>query len=141
MVLPDSLESNLALVVLAFRRHAQPIVDSWMAPIGRLLVDRTDVEMYEVPVLAGGWRMVSGFIDGGMRAGIHADKHDSVATYYGDSTRFRHALGIHDLNSAYPFLVDSKGTVLWHASGWASQAAIADLEGLVTTRTTALGRQ
>ena len=135
LVLPDSLEDRLAVVLIAFRRHAQPIVDSWMAPIGRLISGRTDIEMYEVPVLSGGWRMVSGFIDGGMRAGIPVHKHESVATFYGDTTRFRHALSINDLNSAYAFLVNSRGEIIWNASGWASKADIAHLENLVSTPT------
>lgn len=119
LVLPDSLGDQWAVTVLAFRRHAQHAVDSWLAPIARRYAGASNVSWYEIPMLAGGWRMISGFIDGGMRAGIAPANHDRVATYYGDSTRFRDALAIDDLDTAHVYLIDSAGTVHWSASGWA----------------------
>ncbi len=121
LVLPDSLDDEWAVVVLAFRRHAQHAVDSWLAPVGRRYSEAPDVSWYEIPMLAGGWRMISGFIDGGMRAGISPAQHDRVATYYGDTSRFRDALAIDDLDTAHVYLIDDAGAVHWSASGWAHQ--------------------
>lgn len=131
LVLPDSLDDEWAVVVLAFRRHAQHAVDSWLAPIGRRYADASDVSWYEIPMLAGGWRMISGFIDGGMRAGIAPAHHERVATYYGDSTRFREALGIDDLDTAHVYLIDDEGRVHWSASGWAHQRRYEELVGTI----------
>ena len=130
LVLPDALDGDYALVLLVFRRHAQSIVDSWTHPVARRYGNAKRLSWYEVPMLAGGWRMVSGFIDGGMRAGIPPHLHDNVATYYGDSSRFRDALEIHDLDSAYGYLIDDRGMVLWSDSGWAHQRR---LDRLTTT--------
>jgi hypothetical protein len=69
-----------------------------------------------------------------MRAGIPVDHHDSVATYYGDTNRFRECLGIHDLDSAYPFLIDSEGTILWRGSGWAGDSALSEIDALLKAR-------
>lgn len=129
LVLPDSLGDDWAVVVLAFRRHAQQAVDSWLVPIGRRYADAPNVWWYEVPMLAGGWRMISGFIDGGMRAGISPAYHDRVATCYGDSSRFRDALGIDDLDTAHVYLIDGVGRVHWSASGWAHQRRYDELAG------------
>ncbi|MFW5684243.1 MAG: hypothetical protein ACOC1I_05280 [Spirochaetota bacterium] len=119
LVLPDSLDDEVAVVMLVFRRHAQSIVDSWMMPLERRYRDASGLAWYEVPMLAGGWRMISGFIDGGMRSGIHPSRHGNVATYYGDSSRFQDVLGIEDLDSAYTFLINSEGAVLHRGDGWA----------------------
>ena len=134
LILPDSLDGELALVVVAFRRHAQPLVDSWMTPVVRRFHDTPGFAWYEVPMLAGGWRMVSGFIDGGMRAGIPSEHHDHVATCYGDTTRFAEALEIHDLNSAYAYLIDADGTIIWLGSGWAARRQIDELSLLLRNR-------
>lgn len=131
LVLPDSLDADRAIVIFAFRRHAQVIVDSWLTPLRFHLGERTDVKVYEIPVLSGGWRMVSGFIDGGMRSGIPAHRHDTVATYYGDVHRFRTALNMHDLDSAYAFLISGDGSVLWRASGWATKRSLQEVESLI----------
>jgi hypothetical protein len=127
LVLPDSIDTGLAIVVLVFRRHAQPIVDSWLAPVARRYADTPGLSWYEIPMLAGGWRMVSGFIDGGMRAGIAPAHHAHVATYYGDTMRFQSALGMDDADSAYVYLIDADGNVHWAAGGWAHPRRLEEL--------------
>lgn len=134
LVLPDSLDNGLAIVVLVFRRSAQPIADSWTHPVARRYPSHAAVSWYEIPVLAGGWRMMSGFIDGGMRAGIPPARHEHVATFYGDTGRIRRALEIEDLDSAYPFLIDDGGAVLWCDSGWAHAKKLHELFGIVEAR-------
>lgn len=127
LILPDLLDDDYGLVVLVFRRHAQPMVDSWLHPFSREPFVHPRLHRWEVPMLAGGWRMVSGYIDGGMRAGIPPARHDQVATFYGDAGRHRAALGIDDLDSAYPVLIDGTGRVLWKESGWASPRKLENL--------------
>lgn len=131
LLLPDAAEGDPALVALVFRRRAQPIVDSWIHPISRRYADDAHFAWYEIPMIAGGWRTVSGFIDAGMRSGIHPAHHDHVATFYGDSTRIRSRLGIDDLDSASVFLLDSHGSVAWRASGWARPRRLDELNALV----------
>ena len=131
LVLPDSLEKQFAVVALAFRRHAQASVDSWFSPVARAYNDCDRVTYYEIPLIAGGWRMMSGFIDSGMRAGIPAGRHDHVATYYGGTDRLRGQLEIHDLETAHIYLIDQNGAVLWNASGWATAKRLNELHGRV----------
>ena len=127
LVLPDSLDGKLALVLLAFRRHAQPVVDSWVGPAQRRYGSCHEFTWFELPMLAGGWRTISGFIDGGMRSGIDQAHHDHVATFYGDSRRHCEALAIRDPNTAHACLIDGDGTVHWMASGWATNRKLEEL--------------
>jgi hypothetical protein len=135
LVIPDCVDAGLAVVVLVFRRHAQAIVDSWMGPLARKLEQHTDVHLYEIPMLAGGWRVMSGFIDGGMRGGIPVHKHNMVATSYGDLTRVREALAIHDLDSAYVYAVRPSGEIIWSAEGWSTPERINALLGVAERET------
>ncbi len=132
LVLPDALENQLAIVALAFRRHAQSSVESWLNPVARAYAEHPGITYYEIPLLAGGWRMISGFIDSGMRAGVAAERHDHVATYYGGSARLREQLHIHDLESAYIYLINQNGAVLWGASGWANEKRLEVLHAHVS---------
>jgi hypothetical protein len=121
LVLPDSLDGQIGLIVLAFRRHAQPAVDSWIGPVSRRYASTELFGWYEVPMLAGGWRMISGFIEGGMRSGVRPRNHDHVATCYGDAARIRAQLGIGDLDSAHGYVLDRDGRICWNGSGWGHQ--------------------
>ena len=131
LVIPDSLDRRIALVVLAFRRHAQPAVDSWLVPIARRYSDDPGFCWYELPMLGGGWRTVAGFIESGMRSGIDPANHDRVATYYGDSRRFRDILRIDDHDTAHAFLLDETGVVIWSESGWAGRRRMDELSSLI----------
>jgi hypothetical protein len=124
LLLPDAIGDDIGLVVLAFRRHAQSTVDSWIHPISRTLNGHVGFCFYEVPILSGGWRMMSGFIDGGMRSGVAVHLHDHVATYYGNTERVTAALSITDVNTAHAFLVDGAGAIHWRQSGWANQSGL-----------------
>ena len=57
------------------------------------------------------WKFVSWVIDSGMRAGIPAEKHDNIVTFYGDYSVHQHALGMEDTNLGYVFLLDPKGII------------------------------
>lgn len=134
LVIPDSLDGRIALIVLAFRRHAQPAVDSWLKPVARRYPDGPTLCWYELPMLGGGWRTVAGFIESGMRSGIDPASHDRVATYYGDSRRVRDILPIDDHDTAHAFLLDETGVVIWSESGWAGRRRLDELFSLIDVR-------
>ncbi len=124
LVFPDSIGESGELVPLAFRRHAPPPVDSWTNPISRRLPEAGKATFYEVPVLAGGWRTVSGFLASRMRSPIPPHRHDVVAPYSGNALRVQDALSIDDLDTAYAYVIDEDGKVHFHDSGWASPEKI-----------------
>ena len=117
LVLPDMLDGRTAVLVLVFRRHVQPVVQLWTDAVAKLRSEYPDLDWYEIPMIAGGWRMISGIVDGGMRSGIPVDHHDHVATCYGSHERVRGALGIDDPDTAYSFLIDGRGEIRFSASG------------------------
>jgi hypothetical protein len=126
LVFPDSIGESGALLLLAFRRHAQAPVDSWLNPVAKRLHEVGKDNYFEVPVLSAGWRMISGFIDSGMRSGVPAHRHDHVATYYGNTQRIQNTLQIDDLDTAHAYIVDEHGLIHFSASGWASPTGVTE---------------
>lgn len=123
--LPKTAHGHVALIVLVSNRNAQPMVDSWISHFERELCECEGYMYYEVPMISGAWgRFFSGVIDGGMRAGIPAEKHHNVMTYYGDYKDIYEKLGIKDMSLAYPFLIDKNGIIRWNASGFSTQESV-----------------
>ncbi|HSD00654.1 MAG TPA: hypothetical protein VLI21_17255, partial [Casimicrobiaceae bacterium] len=102
-----------------FRREQQADVDTWVPFLREheQLAAR-GVRVYELPTLSRSYRLMRGFIDGGMARGI-PDKatRESTITLYIDKERFRRALGIEGEDRISTMLVARDGRVLWHATG------------------------
>ncbi len=132
LLLPSDLEGDLNLVVLAFWRRHQPLVDTWM-PLGRELEDRyPSFAVYELPVIQSRSRLSQWFIDSGMRAGIpDRDVRERTVTIYLDKPPFLEALGITDDSTIHSMLIDRSGEVLWHAIGPLADSAGAHLTDLL----------
>jgi len=112
---PDGEASHVILI--AFKRGVQAEIDEWLSALSGTVANRSDIEMYEVPMLAGGWRLMSGIIDGGMRSGIPQDKHSSVATFYGDIKRYKDILDMEQEDHCYLYIIDPQGTIRFAATG------------------------
>ncbi len=114
---PDPERENTHVILIAFKRGVQPQIDRWLAALAEPVEKRSNVEMYEIPMLAGGWRLMSGIIDGGMRSGIPAEQHSSVATFYGDVNRYKDILDMDEENVCYLYVIAPQGTIRFAVSG------------------------
>ena len=128
VTLPDATRGRVALVSVAFVREAQSMLDSWMRPYAEAYTGQEGYVAYELPVIEGWhWRLLSGMIDGGMRAGIPVEQHDYVVTYYGDATVFKEALSIEDTSYAYVYLLGRSGAIRWQNRGYATDSTVEEL--------------
>lgn len=127
--LPGDFAGASNVVLIAFKRHQQADVDSWM-PHLRTLADRyPDLRIYELPTLGRGMRLMRAFIDGGMSNGIpDSGVRAATITLYIDKSPFRAALGIPDEDRIYVVLVDRAGRVQWRAEGPYEPEAAAEFE-------------
>jgi len=114
---PDPDGKAIHVILIAFKRGVQPQIDEWLSALSGTVTNRSDIEIYEVPMLAGGWRLMSGIIDGGMRSGIPQDKHSSVATFYGDIKRYKEILDMEQEDHCYLYIIDPQGTIRFAATG------------------------
>ncbi|MBT8508918.1 hypothetical protein AZH53_10930 [Methanomicrobiaceae archaeon CYW5] len=126
--LPEAAAGKVALVAVAFVREAQGMINSWVLPFEEEFLREDMVVVYEVPMIESPlWRPVRAMIDGGMRSGIPAGKHEYVMTWYGNGAAYRETLGMDDRSLAYLFLLDRDGIIRWEGKGFADSAGVADL--------------
>ncbi len=79
VTIPAGLEGRLNLVLIAFQRWHQDLIDGWLPAVAQLEARHPELRHYELPVLPTmGW-LSRTFINEGMRAGI-PDQHTRAAT-------------------------------------------------------------
>lgn len=116
--LPRDLEGETNLVILAFWRDHQMLVDTWMPLARRLQARHPNFVAYELPVIESRSRLSQWIIDRGMRAGIpDRSVREHVITLYVDKVEFLASLGIDDDSTIHTLLIDPAGHILWRASG------------------------
>jgi hypothetical protein len=105
--LPRDLPDGL--VVVAFRRRHQRLVDEWIAWAHE---EHPGLPVVEVPVISRSWRWQRPFIDGGMIAGIR-DRAvlARTITVYTDVGAFVRALDLPDDSTVAALLTGPDGVV------------------------------
>jgi hypothetical protein len=111
--LPQDFEGDVNLVLVAFQREHQTLVDSWMPAAAAWAESYSGLQYYELPTLGSGYRLFRGFIDGGMRGGIpDIAARERTITLYLNKTSFRDALGLASEETIYALVVDAEGLVV-----------------------------
>ncbi len=116
--LPEDLEGEQNLVLIAFQQWQQSQVDTWI-PFARQMEETYPaVRYYELPTIQRLNALARTFINEGMRAGIPDPvARERTITLYVDKDAFRAALDLPDEDNIYVLLLDRQGRVLWRAEG------------------------
>jgi hypothetical protein len=139
--LPRDFGGAVNLVLVAFRREQQALVDTWLPPAAALADSVGDLQYYELPVLNRNYRLVRPFIDGGMRAGIDdLAARERTITLYIDKRPFREALGITNEDTIYVLLLGSGGRVTLMLDGEYSEAKGSSVQRLARELLDSLAR-
>jgi hypothetical protein len=110
--LPNDFEGRANLVLIAFQRDHQALVDTWMPAAAALSESLPDFRYYELPTIGSGYKLFRGFIDGGMRSGIpDREARERTITLYLDKDDFRGALGLASDETIYVLVLDASGKV------------------------------
>jgi hypothetical protein len=124
ITLPDVFAGSSNLVVVAFRREQQSMVDSWISWFDTISATRPGLRGYEVPVLATRWSPARRFIDGGMaRAVRDQEARRRTLTVYTDVRRVTDALAIPSTDTVTVLLVNADGRIRWRTTGSATERA------------------
>ena len=116
--LPDAFAGERNVVIVAFQRKHQALVDSWVPWLVELAASDPGLSFYELPAIGRIWAPVRNMIDGGMAAATR----DPVVlrrtlTIYGDVGRLTRPLGILDRSTIALIVVDESGRVHWSGAG------------------------
>ncbi len=133
--LPKDFEGNLNLVLIAFYREQQEMVNTWFPIADSLSEAFDDFRYYELPTLTTYNPLYRWFIDRGMRSGISDPvKRAQTITLYLDKEAFRKSLSIPTEETIYAFVVDQQGKILWRTDGEATSAKVEALKKCVEQR-------
>ena len=129
MTLPDAFEGDRNVVVVAFQRNHQELVDSWVPWLEQRAAKDPGLRFYELPTIGRIWAPVRNFIDGGMAASIREPVIlQRTLTIYGDVNRLTRPLGVEDRSTISIFLVERSGSVLWRGAGRLDPDLAVDLD-------------
>lgn len=126
--IPSGLPGELKLFLIAYRQGQQLDIDPWLTMGLRLERTHAGFRVYELPTLASGWGLVSGWVDDGMRSGIRdPEARARTLTLYIDKEPFNKALELPTEDQVYALLVDASGGVVWRAAGRPDETSSAAL--------------
>jgi hypothetical protein len=133
--LPGDFEGDLNLVLIAFKREQQELVDTWL-PFARSLEDRfEEFRYYELPTIYKANAAYRWMINNGMRMGIKDPKARAVTiTLFLDKEKFREALEIPHEGTIYALLVEKSGRVVWRVDGTLSRGKQRAVEEVLSNR-------
>jgi hypothetical protein len=115
--IPTDLPATKRLLLVAFERQQQGAIDSWIDGLALRSLEN-QIAWIEVPLLQRPWRLLSSWIDHGMRRGItDLELRSHVWTVYADRPLFLKRLGLSSADSIYALVVDREGRVIVSVSG------------------------
>jgi len=127
--LPEAFAGKRNVVMIAFQRQHQSLVDSWVPWLEQQSASDDGLRFYEIPTIGRMWAPARRFIDGGMAAAIRVPAIlQRTFTVYGDVSRLTTPLGITDRSTITIALVDDEGHVRWQRTGGFTQDIAAELE-------------
>lgn len=116
--LPGELAKQHNLLVVAFRREQQRLVDQWLPWLIDFEQRRSDVSVYEVPVLSSVYGPARRFIDGGMTRGIpDAAARARTITVYTDVGKVAREIGLAGTDTIAVLIVERSGRILARETG------------------------
>ena len=68
--LPNDLVGDVNIVIIAFKREHQELVDQWFPFLTILVKNNPRLAFYELPTLNSSYLLIRWMINGGMRSGI-----------------------------------------------------------------------
>jgi hypothetical protein len=129
--LPDLAVGRTTLIALGFSYDSRFQVERWAAEFRSRYRSRSDVTLFEVPMMGSAARLGRWFIDNGMRKNTPPELQDSVMTVYGSNDDWKARVGFARPDDAYLVLIDAKGVVRWLAHGPVSDDRLQDLSAVV----------
>ena len=126
--LPQDLDGEVNLVLVAFARQQQAMVDGWMPTAKSLAAELPGLRYYEMPTIGRGFVLIRPIISNGMRNGVTAPAdREATITLYTNVDSFRRALALPSDDTVYALLLDRAGVVRWRGEGTFTEAQGASL--------------
>ncbi|KAL3764898.1 hypothetical protein ACHAW5_003547 [Stephanodiscus triporus] len=122
--------SQCTLVAISCKEFGARLLPSWIDPFEMALRgnDEDDADRYEVVRITINEgrvaKLLSPFIVSGTKKRVPTADHYNTLMYYGDAEEMRDILRMHNIYTAYVFLLDGIGRVRWAGSGEGSATEV-----------------
>jgi hypothetical protein len=130
MLFPKDVAGKPTIICIAFEGSAQSLVDTWTTPVLAKYPNQ-EVNYYEIPMITSGYKLMRGFIDGGMRSGVPKELHKNVATYYGGLSDYKKGLMMDKKGSCYTFLLDKSGVIQYVSEGVSNDDKLTEMYAVI----------
>lgn len=118
LVVPAQLDGSYNLVVVAYERYHQRLVDTWIERARELERRNDHIRVYEIPVIRNMSWIRRKQLDFWMSQGISDPlARATTITIYTDVDRINRSLRVPHSNNIRLFLIDQSGAVYWRGAG------------------------
>ena len=132
LIVPADLEGSYNLVLVAYERWHQRLVDSWIGSARKLERRHGHLRVYEVPLIRNMSWLRRKQLDFWMSQGISDPlARATTITVYTDVEGFNQSLRIPHSDNIRLFLIDQAGAVFWRGAGPYDQGQFRALEHTV----------
>lgn len=132
--LPGHFPAPFSLVLVAFEMRQQDDVDSWHGFVEEARRVRPSLSVFELPTIAGGYRLMQFVIGNGMRSGIRdTETRAATVTLYVDVGAFARSLGIPTTREIAVLVVTPAGRILGQVTGRCRPEAAASILAALST--------
>jgi len=122
-LLPHDLPAKKTLLLFAFKREQQSSIDSWVNALG-LRSPENKIPWLEIPLIQKPWKLLSSWIDNGMKRGIEDHNLRShVWTIYTNRSSFLKTMKLSSIQSIFICVAHRDGSVAALVSGDYTSAA------------------
>ncbi len=122
MTLPQDFGARRSIVFVAYKQNQQDTVNTWL-PFAQKAARKSGVKYFETPVVSSSYKLMSGFINNGMRSGIkdNATRAKTI-TLFTNVGKFNRQVGLSGTGNIHVIVIDRNGKVLATESGAYSKA-------------------
>jgi hypothetical protein len=125
--LPQVFKNEFNLVIVAFKREQQTQVDTWIKAAQPILEKKSNLSLFEIPLIYELSTFKRFWVNNGMRFGIpDATARKRTITVYTNRDEFFKISEMKE-EQIYALLIDKNGKILWRKEGDADEKKIKDL--------------
>jgi len=134
-VLPQASSGKVTLIAMGFTYASRVPVEAWADWYRSAIGSRTDITLFEVPMIGGLATLGRWFIDRGMRDGTPAGLHEQVITVYRGTGDWKQRVSYASAHKddAYLIVLDKEGVVCWLHHGVFDTFQSDELKRLLTS--------
>lgn len=132
--LPTDLQGSPRVIILAFEREHQEIVNPWLDALARMQeTDFPEMNYYELPTVGRMSMLGRWWLDSMMRTGIkeEAQRRRTITMFLEDREATMAQIGIGDLTTIYTLVLNANGTVRGSIPGAADDQKLERLIALI----------